>query len=245
MARWIACRPVPWLLIPGPTGCLAIRKDTSSQFLFCGSRRRRKGAALAWQISGALSPVEVCCMARQHVPFPDHPQPAVKSITVQAMNACPDTVPVLTFADATTRGRFQVKCPRCSHDNPADARFCQNCGQQLTQRCPKCGTQNAPDARFCKQCGDPLAASSDLKTNPPATTQSTRSPAVRARLHAGQAQYPHLYRVKPVIGGQVTCIPYGPILVQRPGLKRQYLRANSKVTLRRGPYRYSSRNVWL
>ena len=216
MARWIACRPVPWLLIPGPTGCLAIRKDTSSQFLFCGSRRRRKGAALAWQISGALSPVEVCCMARQHVPFPDHPQPAVKSITVQAMNACPDTVPVLTFADATTRGRFQVKCPRCSHDNPADARFCQNCGQQLTQRCPKCGTQNAPDARFCKQCGDPLAASSDLKTNPPRQpNQQEARPFGRASM-LGKHSTPICTGSSPSSGGRLPAFRTARFLSNGP-----------------------------
>ncbi len=51
-----------------------------------------------------------------------------------------------------------MKCPNCSHENPPDARFCQNCGQPLEQRCPSCGTSNSPNAKFCKHCGTSLAA---------------------------------------------------------------------------------------
>ncbi|MGH2538602.1 MAG: adenylate/guanylate cyclase domain-containing protein, partial [Candidatus Promineifilaceae bacterium] len=49
-----------------------------------------------------------------------------------------------------------IVCPHCAHDNPADARFCQNCGRPLERACPHCGTPNGPEARFCKQCGRPL-----------------------------------------------------------------------------------------
>ena len=54
-----------------------------------------------------------------------------------------------------------MRCPNCAHENPADARFCQNCGQPLERVCPNCGTSNATDARFCKQCGTSLTGSSD------------------------------------------------------------------------------------
>jgi ABC-type oligopeptide transport system substrate-binding subunit/class 3 adenylate cyclase/tetratricopeptide (TPR) repeat protein len=52
-----------------------------------------------------------------------------------------------------------MKCHNCSHENPSDARFCQNCGQPLERVCPNCGTSNITNAKFCKQCGAPLAES--------------------------------------------------------------------------------------
>jgi ABC-type oligopeptide transport system substrate-binding subunit/class 3 adenylate cyclase len=54
-----------------------------------------------------------------------------------------------------------MKCHNCSQDNPADARFCQNCGQPLEKVCPNCGTSNVTDAKFCKQCGSLLATEGD------------------------------------------------------------------------------------
>ena len=65
-------------------------------------------------------------------------------------------------SDASTApGWFTVKCPDCSHENSTDARFCQNCGQELKPGCPNCGTPNAPNARFCTECGASLAVPSD------------------------------------------------------------------------------------
>lgn len=51
-----------------------------------------------------------------------------------------------------------VQCPRCETDNDADARFCDNCGAELTtsRECSQCGEQNDPDARFCDNCGTRL-----------------------------------------------------------------------------------------
>src|SRR6266545_6026816 len=61
----------------------------------------------------------------------------------------------------TASGLIVMKCHNCSHDNPSDARFCQNCGQPLDRICPNCGTSNKTDAKFCKQCGALLAGSPD------------------------------------------------------------------------------------
>ncbi|HVN52845.1 MAG TPA: adenylate/guanylate cyclase domain-containing protein [Anaerolineaceae bacterium] len=47
-------------------------------------------------------------------------------------------------------------CPNCSHINPNDARFCQNCGKPLERACPNCSTLNGLEARFCKNCGTAL-----------------------------------------------------------------------------------------
>jgi class 3 adenylate cyclase len=50
-----------------------------------------------------------------------------------------------------------MKCPRCRHENPADAVFCQECGWRLEEACPNCGAANRVDAKFCKKCGQPVA----------------------------------------------------------------------------------------
>lgn len=50
------------------------------------------------------------------------------------------------------------RCPRCSHDNSPEARFCSQCGVALNQQiaCPTCQAMNDPDAKFCDKCGKPL-----------------------------------------------------------------------------------------
>ena len=67
-----------------------------------------------------------------------------------------------------------MKCPRCQHENPGDAVFCQECGSRLeAAACPGCGTVNRLDAKFCKKCGQPVAvmppAATAAKFPPPAS----------------------------------------------------------------------------
>src|SRR5262249_49538718 len=50
-----------------------------------------------------------------------------------------------------------MKCPRCQHENPGDAAFCQECGARLEAACPSCGTPNQLGAKFCKKCGQRLS----------------------------------------------------------------------------------------
>ena len=45
-----------------------------------------------------------------------------------------------------------MTCPKCRHDNPADAKFCLECGQRLTRVCAACGTELPSLAKFCKEC---------------------------------------------------------------------------------------------
>lgn len=47
-------------------------------------------------------------------------------------------------------------CSKCGSDNPADKKFCGDCGAPLTNRCPNCGAENPPGKRFCGDCGTPL-----------------------------------------------------------------------------------------
>ncbi len=50
-----------------------------------------------------------------------------------------------------------MKCPNCSFENAADAKFCENCGQPFEYLCPNCGRPVSPTAKFCKNCGFDLA----------------------------------------------------------------------------------------
>jgi class 3 adenylate cyclase len=52
-------------------------------------------------------------------------------------------------------------CPNCQTSNPANAKFCIECGQPLPRVCAVCGASNPPGARFCNQCGTPLPAAAD------------------------------------------------------------------------------------
>lgn len=49
-------------------------------------------------------------------------------------------------------------CPKCGTSNPGGAKFCNNCGTQLTGtvKCPNCGTENLAGAKFCNNCGTKL-----------------------------------------------------------------------------------------
>ncbi|MGO9603083.1 MAG: double zinc ribbon domain-containing protein [Candidatus Binataceae bacterium] len=46
-----------------------------------------------------------------------------------------------------------MRCSGCGSENPADAKFCTECGQAFTIRCRKCNRENPIAARFCKECG--------------------------------------------------------------------------------------------
>ena len=50
-----------------------------------------------------------------------------------------------------------MKCPRCQHENSADAAFCDECGARIEATCPSCGETNRAGATFCRTCGAGLA----------------------------------------------------------------------------------------
>jgi len=54
-----------------------------------------------------------------------------------------------------------MRCPRCRHDNPPQAKFCLECGAVLASRCAGCGAELATAAKFCGQCGKPAAAAGE------------------------------------------------------------------------------------
>jgi ribosomal protein L40E len=51
-----------------------------------------------------------------------------------------------------------VICSNCGAENPAGAKFCNECATPLAAMCPNCGTANSPSAKFCSECATPLGA---------------------------------------------------------------------------------------
>ena len=57
-----------------------------------------------------------------------------------------------------TAGNTQTKCPKCGAGNLPTAKFCTECGGQMTTAaqtvpCAKCGAQMPSGAKFCNECG--------------------------------------------------------------------------------------------
>jgi len=50
-----------------------------------------------------------------------------------------------------------MRCAKCGADNPADKRFCGDCGAALANRCVQCGADNPIEKKFCGDCGTALA----------------------------------------------------------------------------------------
>lgn len=78
-----------------------------------------------------------------------------------------------------------MQCPRCTHENPADAQFCNHCGGQLRSRCPGCGRANPPQSRFCNGCGqtlvvEPAPPDSPDSAGPDAPVAGPASPSAGA-----------------------------------------------------------------
>ncbi|HSV34998.1 MAG TPA: adenylate/guanylate cyclase domain-containing protein [Ramlibacter sp.] len=48
-------------------------------------------------------------------------------------------------------------CISCGFENPAGAKFCEECGARLAHVCPACGHEVGASAKFCSECGAPLS----------------------------------------------------------------------------------------
>ena len=69
-----------------------------------------------------------------------------------------------------------MRCPRCQHENPPDALFCQECGVRLELPCPGCGTGNQPGAKFCKRCGERLSLATAGQPGPARPSPAAYTP---------------------------------------------------------------------
>ena len=59
-----------------------------------------------------------------------------------------------------------MRCSRCERDNPAEAKFCLECGARLALACARCGTNPPPGAKFCPECGEQLRVGSGVLSHP-------------------------------------------------------------------------------
>jgi len=83
-----------------------------------------------------------------------------------------------------------MKCPQCAHDNPAEQKFCGECGTRLELRCPACQAVNAPANKFCGECGQKLVASPAPGPATPAPAPSAPAPPAPERFASPQAYTP-------------------------------------------------------
>jgi|GEM_PF-374546 len=67
-------------------------------------------------------------------------------------------------------------CPQCQTENPANAKFCLNCGDKLALACPQCGAQLPPQAKFCMECGAKIGAAPPPAISAPPVPPPAPSP---------------------------------------------------------------------
>jgi class 3 adenylate cyclase/tetratricopeptide (TPR) repeat protein len=64
-------------------------------------------------------------------------------------------------------------CANCGAENPADKRFCGDCGTALALTCAACGAENPEGKKFCGDCGAPLGeAPMEAAPAPPAPVEA-------------------------------------------------------------------------
>src|SRR5262249_24165671 len=94
------------------------------------------------------------------------------------------------------RRTVPMKCPRCQHENPVQAKFCLECGARLSPVCAKCQTQLPAGAKFCLKCGEPIANQAPTFPSPETYTPKhlpDKILASRPPLEADRKQAPVLF----------------------------------------------------
>ena len=74
-----------------------------------------------------------------------------------------------------------ARCSNCGAENPADKRFCGDCGSPLATTCGTCGAENPPGKRFCGDCGAELGEAAATE-RPVPTPTSVEAPLAERRL---------------------------------------------------------------
>uniref|UniRef100_UPI003F492FF7 adenylate/guanylate cyclase domain-containing protein n=1 Tax=Cupriavidus yeoncheonensis TaxID=1462994 RepID=UPI003F492FF7 len=87
-----------------------------------------------------------------------------------------------------------MRCAKCGFENPAGAKFCEECGARQVRVCPACGQEAAASAKFCSECGAPLGGPAASGAAPPATVTASSTPIdytppyLAERIRAAQAE---------------------------------------------------------
>jgi len=71
-----------------------------------------------------------------------------------------------------------MKCPRCQHENPPQAKFCLECGARVALTCTKCRSELPAGAKFCIGCGE--LVTSQATAEPRFTSPESYTPKHRA-----------------------------------------------------------------
>lgn len=87
--------------------------------------------------------------------------------------------------DNETKVLSAVSCGACGHDNSAETKFCQGCGQNLYTPCRGCGKSVALTQKFCGSCG------ADLEQSVSATRQEYQKKLVDAVEAAREYEFEH------------------------------------------------------
>jgi ribosomal protein L32 len=85
-----------------------------------------------------------------------------------------------------------MRCPSCACENPADARFCERCGNPIATQevpaqsraempgaaevCPTCGASKRPGLRFCEECATPFPETTSTDVAEPVPAKENRIP---------------------------------------------------------------------
>jgi RNA polymerase subunit RPABC4/transcription elongation factor Spt4 len=93
----------------------------------------------------------------------------------------------------------QIRCPKCNTLVNATAKFCPQCGAQITlppapEVCPKCGAKLPSGAKFCPDCGQKITAAAAATDN---TQQNERAGPQGPTLEKYQSQDGKLVLYKP------------------------------------------------
>ncbi|MGT2460346.1 AAA family ATPase (plasmid) [Cupriavidus basilensis] len=80
-----------------------------------------------------------------------------------------------------------MRCASCGFENPAGAKFCEECGAKLVRVCPACGQKASAKAKFCSECGAPLSATPPITGLVPSAPIDYTPPYLAERIRAAQA----------------------------------------------------------
>lgn len=89
-----------------------------------------------------------------------------------------------------------MQCPSCQFENPATAKFCQECGSKLIIICPNCQAELPPTAKFCSECGTPLAGARPSPSPPPSVEPPAPVFNIAQEFQTFQQALPDAFRQK-------------------------------------------------
>src|SRR5437867_2309322 len=80
-----------------------------------------------------------------------------------------------------------MQCPACRHENPAQAKFCLECGTRLVVSCSNCRAELPPSAKFCLECGQRVTPSGAEMVSPSASPEAYTPKHLAERIVSAKA----------------------------------------------------------